>query len=55
MRKWLRSLTTPRGFAADGRQLGLGLLTALEKHRQVTADKAEQYLREQPVAEKTTV
>lgn len=56
MRKWLRSLTeSPRGFAADGRMLGLGLATALEKHRQDTTDKVEQYLRKQPVAEKTTV
>ena len=56
MRKWLRSLTdSPRGFAADGRRLGLGLATAMEKQRQATADKAEQYLREQPVAHKAAV
>ena len=45
MRKWL----TPRGWSADGRQLGLGLATALEKQRQETARKAEEYLRDQPV------
>jgi hypothetical protein len=34
MRKWLRSLAeTPRGYAADGRRLGLGLATAMEKQR----------------------
>src|SRR5690242_1439135 len=56
MRKWLKSLTgSPRGFAADGRRLGLGLATAMEKQRQATADKAEQYLREQPAAHKAAV
>jgi hypothetical protein len=56
MRKWLQSLTnSPRGFAADGRRLGLGLATAMEKQRQDTTDKVEQYLREQPAAHKATV
>jgi hypothetical protein len=51
MRKWLRSLTdSPRGFAADGRRLGLGLATAMEKQRKDAAHEAEQYLRDQPVA-----
>ena len=45
MRKWL----TPRGWSADGRTLGLGLATAMEKQRQDTARKADEYLREQPV------
>jgi hypothetical protein len=50
MRKWLRSLTTPRGFAADGRKLGLGLATAMQKQREFAAHEAEEYLRNQPVA-----
>lgn len=45
MRKWL----TPRGWPADGRRLGLGLATAMEKQRQETARKAEDYLRDQQV------
>jgi hypothetical protein len=49
MRKWLQSLTSsPRGFAADGRRLGLGLATAMEKQRQATTHGVEEYLREQP-------
>lgn len=52
MRKWLRSLTTARGFSADGRTLGLGLATAMQKQREETAVKAEDYLRNQPVAPK---
>lgn len=49
MRKWLKSLTdSPRGFAADGRRLGLGLATAMEKQRQDSALEVEQYLREHP-------
>ena len=53
MRKWLKSLTTsPRGFAADGRRLGLGLATAMEKQRQDSARAVEKYLREQPPAVK---
>ncbi len=50
MRKWLTSLTkSPRGWSADGRRLGLALDTAMEKQRQDTARRAEEYLREQPV------
>jgi hypothetical protein len=53
MRRWLRSLTnSPRGFAADGRRLGLGLATAMEKQRQDTTRGVEEYLREQPRADK---
>ncbi|HYQ66287.1 hypothetical protein [Actinophytocola sp.] len=53
MRKWLRSLTeSPRGFAADGRRLGLGLATAMEKQRQDMTRGVEQYLRDQPPAHK---
>ena len=56
MRKWLRSLTeSPRGFAADGRRLGLGLATAMEKQRQDAAREVEKYLRDQPRAEKAAV
>lgn len=49
MRKWLRSLTeSPRGYAADGRRLGLGLATAMENHRRDMTRGVETYLREQP-------
>ena len=50
MRKWLTD--SPRGYAADGRRLGLGLATAMEKQRQDSALAVEQYLREQPPAVK---
>lgn len=56
MRKWLRSLTSsPRGFAADGRRLGLGLATAMEKQRQGMTREVDQYLREQPRTHKAAV
>jgi hypothetical protein len=56
MRKWLRSLTeSPRGFAADGRRLGLGLATAMEKQRRDATRGVEEYLREQPRADKAAV
>lgn len=56
MRKWLKSLTnSPRGFSADGRTLGLGLATAMEKQRQATAREAEEYLRRQPAAKRAAV
>jgi len=56
MRKWLRSLTdSPRGYAADGRRLGLGLATAMEKQRQDSALEVEQYLREHPKRTTETV
>ncbi len=49
MRNWreiFKSLTySPRGYNADGRTLGLGLATAMEKQRQQTAHEAEVYLR----------
>jgi hypothetical protein len=44
MRNWLQSL---RGFNADGRALGLGLATAMEKQRREAAREVEEYLREQ--------
>jgi hypothetical protein len=53
MRNWFKSLkNSPRGFAADGRRLGLGLATAME--RQARLDPVEDYLRKQPVAEKVS-
>ncbi|TDV53827.1 hypothetical protein [Actinophytocola oryzae] len=56
MRRWLRSLTnSPRGFAADGRRLGLGLALAMEKQRQASTQAVEDYLREQPRADKAAV
>jgi hypothetical protein len=51
MRNWRKifePLTRePLGFAADGRTLGLGLATALEKTRQDTASDVEEFLRRQ--------
>jgi hypothetical protein len=56
MRRWLQSLVnTPRGFAADGRRLGLGLAIALEKQRKDAPHEVEQYLREQPEPHKASV
>lgn len=58
MRKWFKTLTSsPRGFAADGRVLGLGLATAMARQARaaevdsVEVDSVEQYLRKQPVAD----
>jgi len=48
-------MESPRGFAADGRRLGLGLATAMEKQRQDMARGVEQYLRDQPPARKAAV
>lgn len=48
MRNWretLKSLTESRGFLADGRPMGIGLATAMEKQRQETARSVENYLR----------
>jgi hypothetical protein len=49
MRNWRKifePLTRdPLGFAADGRTLGLGLATALEKTRQDPAADVEEFLR----------
>lgn len=49
MRNWreiLKSLTAaPRGFNADGRAMGLGLATAMEKQRQESHREVEEYLR----------
>jgi len=49
MRNWLRTL---RGFNADGRSLGLGLAVAMEKQRQEAAREVENFLRDQPVADR---
>lgn len=47
-RKILESLTrSPGGFAADGRTLGLGLATAMEKSRQQATADVEEFLRGQ--------
>jgi hypothetical protein len=46
---------SPRGFNADGRALGLGLAVAMEKQRKEAAREVEQYLREQPRADKAAV
>jgi hypothetical protein len=49
MRNWrelLRNLTSsPRGWAADGRTLGLGLATAMAKQRAQATREVEDYLR----------
>jgi len=49
MRNWreiLKSLTAaPRGFNADGRAMGLGLATAMEKQRQESHREVADYLR----------
>jgi hypothetical protein len=53
MRNWretLKALTSsPRGhLPADGRTLGLGLATAMEKQRRNSAREVEDYLRTTP-------
>jgi hypothetical protein len=49
MRTWrelLKALTSsPRGFNADGRAVGLGLATAMEKQRTQATREVEDYLR----------
>lgn len=46
LRKLLDALTRePLGYSADGRMLGLGLATALEKARQDPTVDVEEYLR----------
>jgi hypothetical protein len=45
MRNWralIKALTSsPRGWSADGRTLGLGLATAMERQRAQAAEKAD--------------
>lgn len=52
MRNWretLKALTSsPRGFNADGRSLGLGLAAAMEKQRRQATRDVEDYLRDAP-------
>ena len=56
MRRWLRSLAeAPRGYAADGRRLGLGLATAMDKQRRDATRGVEEFLRDRPRAEKAPV
>ncbi|HEY7594288.1 MAG TPA: hypothetical protein VH969_14145 [Actinophytocola sp.] len=49
MRNWralIKALTSsPRGWSADGRTLGLGLATAMEKQRTQATREVEDYLR----------
>jgi hypothetical protein len=49
MRNWrelIKALTSsPRGWHADGRTLGLGLATAMEKQRAQATREVEDYLR----------
>jgi len=49
MRNWralIKALTSsPRGWHADGRTLGLGLATAMEKQRTQATGEVEDYLR----------
>jgi hypothetical protein len=49
MRNWLQTL---RGFNADGRALGLGLAVAMEKQRQEATREVENFLRDQPAADR---
>jgi hypothetical protein len=52
MRNWratFKALTSsPRGYLADGRLIGLGLATAMEKQHQHAAHEVEDYLRHAP-------
>lgn len=52
MRNWratLKALTSsPRGWTADGRTLGLGLATAMERQRRDATRGVEDYLRSAP-------
>ncbi|MPZ84597.1 MAG: hypothetical protein GEV28_31115 [Actinophytocola sp.] len=52
MRNWratFKALTSsPRGWSADGRTLGLGLATAMAKQRQDAPRGVEDYLRTAP-------
>lgn len=60
VRIWQRiveSLTRdPRGLNADGRSMGLGLATAMEKARRESATEVEEFLRRQanPARERTS-
>lgn len=45
---WKALTSSPRGWLADGRTLGLGLATAMEKQRQQNAREVENYLRHAP-------
>lgn len=55
-RKILNALTrTPSGYVADGRTLGLGLATAMEKARQDTSSEVEQFLRRHAYDERQSV
>jgi hypothetical protein len=49
MRTWRELITaltsSPRGWRADGRSLGLGLATAMEKQRAQAAREMADYLR----------
>jgi hypothetical protein len=55
MRIWQALTRERRGFAADGRTLGLGLATAMEKARANAATEAETYLREQAPAQRQRI
>jgi hypothetical protein len=46
MRIWQALTRERRGFAADGRTLGLGLATALDRARENAATEVEDYLRD---------
>lgn len=47
-RKIIESLTrAPGGFVADGRTLGIGLATAIEKAKQEPTADVEEFLRRQ--------
>jgi hypothetical protein len=52
MRNWrefLKTLTSsPLGYSADGRRLGIGLAAAMEKQRQLAVRDVEDHLRTAP-------
>jgi hypothetical protein len=58
MSNWLTTFkgltSSPRGYLADGRTLGLGLATAMEKQRQQAAREVEDYLRAAPAEREKT-
>lgn len=51
MRKLMRGFS--RGFNADGRAIGLGLAAAMDKQRKEAAREVEQYLRAQPIEDRS--
>jgi hypothetical protein len=55
MRSWQALTRERRGFAADGRTLGLGLATAMEKARENAPTEVEDFLRERTTDERQRI